>query len=154
MTLPITDADGRIDNVAAYAEGWPVELSARPLRLHTPQVEQGGLGGHCFSADFARYLAKIKPTLVITAENAVFYWWASDYGRERVRASFLRSFGETRGEMAYQVAAWLGSRERTYDDVMAETGYSAYKLRKFVSLAVIYAHRASMASMSRERLSA
>lgn len=146
----VTDWDGRIDNPAGYTDGEEPMVSVRPLRLHTPMVE-GALGGHCFSADFARYLAKVKPLLVITEENAVFYWWASDYGRERVQASFHRTFGETRGEVAYQAAAWLASHGRTYDVLMAETGYSAYKLRKFVSLAVIYAHQATTA---RKRLAA
>lgn len=146
VSLPVTDADGRIDNPGAYAEGWPVELSTRPLRLHTPQVEAGGLGGHCFSADFARYLASVKPRLVVGWQLRVAYWWASAYGRQRVARQFHRAFGPERGEVAYRAALALASSYLDYTAVIAATGMSANKLSKFVSLARRYASRPSVSA--------
>jgi hypothetical protein len=99
----VSDDDGRIDNPAAIAEGWEPEVSVRPLRLHSPMVE-GTLGGHCFSADFARYLAKVKPRLVVMWQMRVEYWWASPYGRARVQCAFLSRYGAERGAERYHVA--------------------------------------------------
>lgn len=99
----ITDADGRLDNPFAIADGFAPEVSVRPLRLHTPMVE-GALGGHCFSADFARYLASVKPRLVVQWQLRVDHWWASSYGRERVKRGFIRRYGSERGTERYRVA--------------------------------------------------
>lgn len=104
----ITDADGRVDNPAAYAEGFEPAVSIRPLRLHTQQVE-GPLGGHAFSADFARYLASVKPRLVVAWQMRVDHWWASSYGRERVKRGFTRRYGSARGAERYAVALCLAS---------------------------------------------
>lgn len=105
----VTDADGRIENAWAIAEGFDPEVTTRPLRLHTPMVEHGGLGGHCFSADFARYLASVKPRLVVGWQMRVQYWWASAYGRERVKRGFTRRYGPERGAERYQVALCLAA---------------------------------------------
>lgn len=99
----VSDADGRIENPDAYADGWEPEVSVRPLRLHTQTVE-GALGGHCFSADFARYLASVKPRLVVQWQLRVDHWWASSYGRERVKRGFIRRYGPERGAERYRVA--------------------------------------------------
>ena len=96
-------AGERLDNPMAYAAGFAPEVSVRPLRLHTPMVE-GTLGGHCFSADFARYLAKVKPRLVVAWQLRVDHWWASPYGRERVRRGFIGRYGSERGGERYRVA--------------------------------------------------
>ena len=99
----VSDADGRIDNPGAYADGWEPEVSVRPLRLHTPMVE-GALGGHCFSADFAKYLASVKPRLVVQWQMRVDHWWASAYGQARVKRGFIRRYGSERGAERYRVA--------------------------------------------------
>lgn len=136
----VSDTDGRIDNPAGYAEGFEPVVSVRPLRLHSREVE-GALGGHAFSADFARYLASVRPRLVVGWQLRVAYWWASSYGRERVKRTFLRELGPERGLAAFVAARDLASQFRSYDAVTASTGYSAYKLGKFVSLARRYASR-------------
>lgn len=123
----VSDADGRIDNPSAYAEGWEPEVSVRPLRLHTPMVE-GALGGHCFSADFAHYLASVKPRLVVQWQLKVRYWWASPYGQARVQRDFIRRFGKTAGESNYRVALIIASGfwgAEPYARLMAETGHTA-----------------------------
>lgn len=127
LSRAVSDADGRVDNPAAYAEGFTPEVSVRPLRLHTPMVE-GSLGGHAFSADFARYLAGVKPRLVVMWQMKVRYWWASWYGRERVRRDFIARFGEVRGETNYRVALIIASGfwgAEPYARLMAETGHTA-----------------------------
>lgn len=115
-----------------------------PLRLHTQQVETagahgGGLGGHCFSRDFARYLARVQPTAVEQGALQVRCWWASAYGRSRVRARFLRAFGQERGALRYQVALALAASYRDYPALMTETGHSAHWLYEQTRIAARYA---------------
>lgn len=129
------DQDGRLENPRAVAEGFEPEISVRPLRLHTQQVEQGGpashgggLGGHCFSTDFARYLARVRPRLAVVRDAQVRYWWASAYGRARVERAFLQRFGEAQGKIAYRVALIIASDfwgSTAYARLMAETGHTA-----------------------------
>jgi hypothetical protein len=124
---PVSDADGRIDNPRAIRDGFAPEVSVRPLKLHTPMVE-GALGGHAFSADFARYLASVKPRLVVMWQLRVRYWWASSYGRQRVRRDFVSRFGKTTGETNYRVALIIASGfwgEEPYTRLMTETGHTA-----------------------------
>lgn len=126
----VTDADGRIDNPEAYADGWDAEVSTRPLRLHTPQVEQGGpmgsLGGHCFSADFARYLASVQPRACEQAYRQRRHWWASDYGRARVQRRFHQRYGIERGEQRFQIAFYAAVEYRGAEAQAVCAGKSAY----------------------------
>lgn len=143
MTKPLTldDADGRLENPRAVADGFAPEITTRPLRLHTTLVE-GPLGGHAFSADFARYLARVKPRLTVGWQMRVAYWWASAYGRARVERAFVRQMGAERGHAAYRVALILGSgywSEGAYARLMTETGHSAGWLSRIAHLALAYA---------------
>jgi len=122
----IGDEDGRIDNPCAVADGFAAEVSVRPLRLHTAQVEEGGLGGHCFSADFARYLAKVKPRLVIGWQMRVRYWWASSYGRQRVFRGFVQHYGADRGVDRYRVALCRDSGFRDARAMEIEARHTGY----------------------------
>jgi hypothetical protein len=130
VAAAVSDADGRIDNPDAYAEGWPAEVSTRPLRLHTPQVEQGGprggLGGHCFSADFARYLARVQPRECEQAYQARRHWWASDYGRARVQRRFQQRYGAAHGQQRYLIAFFAAVGYRGAEALAAEAGKSSY----------------------------
>ena len=127
VTEPVTDADGRIDNPRAIRDGFAPEVSVRPLKLHTQMVE-GALGGHCFHAEFAKYLASVRPRLVVMWQMRMQFWWASDYGRERVQRAFIQQRGDERGLIAYRSALILCSGmwgSAAYDRLMAETGQSA-----------------------------
>ena len=142
-TLKLRYAEPRLDNgrlVRLYRD--TPEWSPQPLRLHTTQVEDGGpgggLGGHCFSRDFARYLARVQPASVELAAFERRYWWASAYGRSRVRARFRRQFGPERGELRFQVALALGSGYLGYDELKRTTNHSAYWLREQVAIAAKY----------------
>lgn len=114
----------------------------RPLRLHTQEVEHGGLGGHCFSADFARYLAKVKPRLVVVRDAQVRYWWASAYGRQRVERRFTQRFGADKGKIAYRAALVVGSGfwgADAYERITTETGHGVTWIAWMGRLASQYA---------------
>jgi hypothetical protein len=134
--------DARLDNLDAVADGYAPEVSVRPLRLHTQQVEEGGLGGHRFSRGFAQYLAKVKPVLTEQEEKQVRYWWASDYGRQRVERRFVQRFGSERGATAYHVALTVASQfwgADAYERIIAETSHSAGWIARMAHLALDFA---------------
>lgn len=126
--------DARVDAPAQPDIAQPAETTARPLRLHTPMVETGGpgggLGGHCFARDFARYLARVQPAVIEQAYRERRYWWASAYGRRRVEARFIRAYGLELGAYRYHVALSLASDYATLETLMRETGKSAHWLQQ------------------------
>lgn len=125
----------------------PAETTPCPSRLHTTVVEMGGqhgggLGGHCFSRDFARYLAKVLPMLVERREFALTHWWANDYWAGRVRAQFVARFGTADGQARFDAALYLRSDYRTLDTLRETTGRSVYWLQTQVNIAEAFAYTA------------
>lgn len=152
--LPVRDE--RLDNprgVRMYGDA--PETTPRPLRLHTAQVEEGGLGGHAFTRQFAQYLARVLPVGVARAEMERRYWWASAYGRRRVEARFIASAhahiasdphqARSEGQRRYQLALALASGMRDYTALMTETGRSANWLQNQLRLAERFAREAATA---------
>ena len=115
---------------ADYLAGDRADLTPRPLRLHTQQVEHGGdagqgLGGHAYSRQFAQYLASVRPLVIEAADREVRFWWASEYGQLRVRRRLVERMGANRGVIAYRAALLVASGYLACDDVMRETNHSA-----------------------------
>lgn len=135
--------DYRIDAPAQPDIAQPADFTARPLRLHTPMVEAGGLGGHCFARDFARYLARVQPLIVEQAYRERRYWWASAYGRRRVEARFIRAYGLELGAYRYRIALTLASDYADVAALMIETGKSAHWLQQQRFAAEGYASESS-----------
>lgn len=135
--------DCRIENPADAANGWPARLTPRPLRLHTPQVEQGGpgggLGGLIYSRQFAQYLATVQPLALVLADRAAHTWWASAYGQQRVRRRFVARMGAVKGAHAFEVALVVASGCRSYQQVMQATGHSAGWISNLLRLAEAHA---------------
>lgn len=132
----------RLDNPPSrldYQDGFRADEAPCPIRLHTPEVEFGGLGGHTFARQFARYLSSGLAAAHANAAYAQRAWWVDAYGRRRVLARFIRDDGPDAGALAYRVALAITSGYLSYDEVTAETRQNAKWVSTQAMRANIYA---------------
>lgn len=139
--------DERADNPPTRAQravGWQADLTVRPLRLHTAQVEtaadagdtrRGALGGHAYSRDMAHYLESGLRAQRSDERAQAFVWHRSAYGRGRVHAAFVAKFGAERGRLAYLAALAYATGDIDADTIMTETGHSASWVARMADLA-------------------
>jgi hypothetical protein len=58
---------------------------AIPSRIHTRDVEFGGLGGHRYASAFEKYMLPVLPRIVAEEKRQWICWWEIEYVYNRVR---------------------------------------------------------------------
>lgn len=138
------DAYERVDflpTAREAADGMEPKTSDRPVKLHIRVVE-GHLGGHAFSGQMHRYLARVKPLAIQEEEREDYEWWTTQYGVERVRQAFIARYGETRGLTASKAVLEYRFSEHTVDELLtiaAQYGRSSGWLDRMDHLADMFA---------------
>lgn len=126
------------------ADGWRADLTARPLRIHTAQVEtaadagdttRGALGGHAYSRDMAHYLESGLRRQRHDERAQVSVWWRSAYGRGRVHTALVARYGAERGGLAYTAALAYASGAYDVEHIARETGLSIGRIARYAHIA-------------------
>jgi hypothetical protein len=107
---------------------------AIPSRIHTRDVEYGGLGGHRYASAFERYMMPVLPRLVAEEKRMWICWWEIEYVYNRVRKHL--------GQEALDVALAVFRDGGAISWVAREFGHSDtwvnYRIRRVILLAETY----------------
>lgn len=149
LVVHITSED-RVDNRPRRADHragmrvGPEDVTARPLRLHTAQVEsapdagdleRGALGGHVYSGEMSHYLQSGLDRDRATARADDLLWWRSAYGRGRARAALIARYGAHTGHAAYLAAYSYASGEYDAEEIARASGHSVGWIARMIVLA-------------------